>query len=498
MWWLLALRDYCQPSNIPCIVLPPSPPIENAKLLENHPGKFNLAISKYGIAKASLRLNAWKYQNTLIKKVTKSNHLEFLDLPKSIYSDTGYLRDEFIGSDPTHANEEYGKLMLLYLSEYAAQKIKNNQFFANAHPSENTLHDDSSIRHPYIGLPDNSYWKQSVSKLPWQEVDPISQAPFKIRKTDKVATAGSCFAQHISKKIRDQGFNFLVTEEPIGDFPNNAEAKGFYDFTARYGNIYTARQLLQLFDRAFGYFEPIDKFWKQSDDRFCDPFRPRIEPEGFISVKDLLTDRQRHLKAVKQMFLSLDVIVFTLGLTECWISRLDGAAFPIAPGVAGGQYIPAKYKFVNFSVDEITTDLKLFISKLRIINSKAKIIFTVSPVPLAATYENRHVFVSTTYSKSVLRVSAEMVSKSHKNVFYFPSYEIITGQHNRGRFFGEDLRSITQEGVNRVMTLFMSHLTNAEPSVKDELNTESDQDDFINTMMALSEAACDEELLEKK
>jgi hypothetical protein len=49
------------------------------------------------------------------------------------------------------------------------------------------------------------------------------------------------------------------------------------------------------------------------------------------------------------MFETLDVLVFTFGLTESWRNRADGAIFPLAPGVAGGEFHGDRYEFVNFS-----------------------------------------------------------------------------------------------------------------------------------------------------
>src|SRR5205823_5578884 len=76
-----------------------------------------------------------------------------------------------------------------------------------------------------------------------------------------------------------------------------------------------------------------------------------------------------------------------------------------------------------------------------------------------ATAEPRSVLVATTYSKSVLRVAAEEIANHDPGIAYFPSYEIITGQHTRGRYFASDLRSVTEEGVARVMALFLQHYT---------------------------------------
>src|SRR5205823_5450668 len=164
-------------------------------------------------------------------------------------------------------------------------------------------------------------------------------APFALTANHKIATGGSCFSQHIARYLRDCGFNHLVTEKahPI---TSDADASKFnYGiFTARYGNIYTARQLLQLFHRVFGKFVPADDVWTEADGRLVDPFRPQIQPGGFESMLEYRTDRERHFSAVRQAFQELDVFVFTLGLTESWRHRKDGAVYPLCPGVVGGEF----------------------------------------------------------------------------------------------------------------------------------------------------------------
>jgi hypothetical protein len=78
-------------------------------------------------------------------------------------------------------------------------------------------------------------------------------------------------------------------------------------------------------------------------------------------------------------------------------------------------------------------------------------------VPLIATFEPQHVLVSTTYSKAALRVVAEIAARSLKDIAYFPSYEIITGPQARGRYYAEDLREVTPDGVAHVMSIFKRH-----------------------------------------
>ncbi len=122
----------------------------------------------------------------------------------------------------------------------------------------------------------------------------------------------------------------------------------------------------------------------------------------------------------------------------------------------------ADYGFHNFTVGEVEADLLKFIDLLRSVNPAARIILTVSPVSLVATYEDRHVLVSTVYSKSVLRVAAEAATRGRENVAYFPSFEIITGAPARSQFYEDDLREVSAAGVAHVMSIFVKHYVTSE------------------------------------
>jgi hypothetical protein len=352
-----------------------------------------------------------------------------------------------------------------------------------------TITTPSGAGHPYHGLPSQQFWQRAIKNVSPDQVDPVIKARFHIHQGTRVATAGSCFAQRISERLSEQGFNYLLTEAPpLHLSAAEATRLNYGSFSARFGFVYTARQLLQLIQRAYGNFIPVDSAWCLGDDRFVDPFRPRIEPEGFRSIEQLEASRLAHLAAVRTMFETLDVFVFTLGLTEAWRAKADGAVFPIAPGVAGGTMDHDHYEFVNFTAAEVDSDLETFLALLAKINPGAQVILTVSPVPLAATYTERHVLVATTYSKSVLRAATEQIVQRHPHCDYFPSYEIITGSFNRGRYFGEDLRDVSPAGVDHVMRLFFEHYA---PSVKSNKMDEN----FLAEARKNIHFLCDEELL---
>ncbi|HEV7280829.1 MAG TPA: GSCFA domain-containing protein [Pirellulaceae bacterium] len=319
--------------------------------------------------------------------------------------------------------------------------------------------------HPYQSIPDTAYWRRSVANLPHRRVDPVVRTKFRISRTDGIMTLGSCFAQHISRRLERRGYNFLVTETAHPILGTLGPEMGYGVFTARYGNVYTARQLVQLFDRAYGVFQPADSVWTNGEGKFVDPFRPQIQPGGFLTAEELLADRERHFACVRQAFETHQVLVFTLGLTELWRSKLDGAAFPLCPGVAGGTFDSSKHEFHDLSAQEVASDLAEFLKRLLQVNPNTRVLLTVSPVPLVATASSDHVLVATVRSKSILRVAADVTAGSHDAVDYFPSYEIITGQHARGSYFEDDLRSVTESGVSHVMQVFFRHYGNDDGAV---------------------------------
>lgn len=436
----------------------------------------------------------------LFKRATR---LELVDEPVPMIALEEFIDASFEAFSKYPANALTGQrsksdwhLKLLVTSENQASVpsvIESTGTVAHTNEPANVISINAPNHNPYQDLPDYQFWRRAIERLPAADVNPVVNARFSLSRESKVATAGSCFAQHISRTLSKHGFNYYVTEAAEHIAPQESTKRNFGIFSARFGNLYSARQLVQLFDRAYRHFLPVEQAWTRPDGKLADPFRPQIEPDGFDSIDALEDSRAAHFVAVREMFEHLDIFVFTLGLTEAWLSRADGAVFPLAPGVVAGEIDFERYKFVNFNVSDVVADLQLFIDKLKTINPHAKIIFTVSPVPLIATYENQHVLAATTYSKSVLRAAAGEIAKTNLNCDYFPSYEIITGNYNKGKYFEDDLRSIKPEGVDHVMRLFLSgyaNHTHAYPEIS------ASQQEILNEMSLANSVVCEEEAID--
>lgn len=348
------------------------------------------------------------------------------------------------------------------------------------------------MANPYKELDDFCFWSRAMLTPHPGQVDPVV-ASRHILPEHKVATMGSCFAQHLAKHIQSSGLNYYIAEQaPAGMDEQLAKKRNYGVFSARYGNVYTVRQAVQLFDRAFGTFTPADDVWEK-EGGYVDAFRPQIEPVAWETAEAAKGSALEHLKYVRDVFTECDWFVFTLGLTEAWRSKTDGAVYPVAPGVSGGDFDPDKYEFVNFSAQEVQEDLILLIEKLRSVNQKAQVLLTVSPVPLIATYEKRHVWVSTTFSKAALRVAADAAERKFDHVIYFPSYEIITSPAAGANYYADDLRQVKEVGVRHVMRMFSRHFI--EPAGQHARNEQANamamhaaQDDGV---------VCDEEVIER-
>ena len=65
---------------------------------------------------------------------------------------------------------------------------------------------------PYSNLPTRSFWRPAVANRHIADFDEVAAGPF-FRADDRIATAGSCFAQHLSRHLQRSGLTYFVAEE---------------------------------------------------------------------------------------------------------------------------------------------------------------------------------------------------------------------------------------------------------------------------------------------
>lgn len=350
---------------------------------------------------------------------------------------------------------------------------------------------------PYENLPDKAFWKSAVASKSMFDISDLWCPKFNIQPDDKISTFGSCFAQHIGKALNSKGFNWIITEKAPQQVSDTLAKKYNYGiFTARTANIYTTSLLKQWTEWALGKKNIPDEIWEKSG-RYYDPFRPRIEPNGFESVDEVKKSQREVLKAFKTSIELSDYFVFTLGLTESWFNKELGYEYPMCPGTVVGEFDENKHFFVNQQFEKIRVNLSDALALMNDVNPRLKFILTVSPVPLTATNSGKHVAVATMASKSVLRAVADQFAINRSNVDYFPSYEIINSPIFKGVFFEPNQRSVVSYGVNFVMDSFFKCLVDkfGKPIVKDDNKHQLESKVSDLNINEVFDPTCEEELL---
>lgn len=318
---------------------------------------------------------------------------------------------------------------------------------------------------PYDTLPPRAFWRSGVVAEVSETVDP-RQAPqglylpkFAITKDTAIMTAGSCFAQHVHRNLHERDWAVLDFENPRHNFRRDVMTRfGYGMYSARYGNIYSVRQMVQLLHEAYGLKTPHAPVWQRPDGKYVDAQRPAIEPDGYDSPELVQDARAHHLRILRKTFESAELLIFTLGLTETWRHEPTGTVYPTAPGVIAAPDQPSDgphdISYQNDGHRAVLADLRALNDFGKSRNPNFKLLLTVSPVPLTATASGHHVLPATTYSKAVLRAAAGEFARAHDTVDYFPSFEVITNAATRGRFFEANQRSVTSRGVKAAMNMF--------------------------------------------
>jgi hypothetical protein len=340
---------------------------------------------------------------------------------------------------------------------------------------------------PYSELESKAFWKLAVSSKSAFDIEGLWDPKFFIRSSHKVATYGSCFAQYIGNALKSRGYNWLITEHPPkGLSKKNIKKFNYNVFSSRTGNIYTATLLEQWVEWALEIKSMPEEYW-ESDGRFYDPFRPRVEPNGFSSLEEMRVSQKSTLSHFRNSLLTSDFFVFTLGLTESWVNETYGYEYPMCPGTVAGEYKADEHTNINQNFKNIQDSLIRTIDLVRKNNKGIKFLLTVSPVPLTATMTGKHVITATIESKSILRAVAGQVASHSKVVDYFPSYEIINSPVFKGMFFEPNLRNVNPHGVNIVMNSFFKDLSE-KFGYEEGLNNKE--------ITSFEEEVCEEELLD--
>jgi len=266
-----------------------------------------------------------------------------------------------------------------------------------------------------------------------------------------IGSAGSCFAFEIAKYLQMNGFNYVVTER--NDNPQSGLIVDGYQpgdqyakFCANYGILFNTPSFLQLAEKAFGIKKFNQLFIETDQGYYLDPYRENVV---FLNKEAYLADYDKHIEAVKQSFLQSEVFVVTLGLNECW--QLHDGTF-MSRNPRPNMYQLVKHR--TLTVQENVDNIQRFFDIIKAHNPKFKLIISVSPIPFLASgrANEQHVISANCHSKSVLRVAADQLVANNEDMYYLPSYELVTEGIKDA--WKPDHRHVKPETVQQVVSMF--------------------------------------------
>jgi hypothetical protein len=257
-----------------------------------------------------------------------------------------------------------------------------------------------------------------------------------LTKETPIASMGSCFAREVKEYLVAAGYNYVQTATG----PNARHGSASWD------RVYNTFCIRQEFERALGSFAPRETFWKKGEE-LLDPYRKTVR---WADADAMAAELAEHRRTAALALTTAEVVVLTVGVNEIWYSLEDGSVFFQVPPT---EVVDRKrHAFRAATVPENVANLRRAHELLKAANPRAKMIVTVSPVPLHATFrDDADVISATAESKAILLVAVKEFVRGAADVHYFPSYEIA---HSVPEPFEEDGRHVRRDVVRRIMEVF--------------------------------------------
>lgn len=252
---------------------------------------------------------------------------------------------------------------------------------------------------------------------PFRTILPDANFPFRIRHSDGVLTLGSCFADHLARRL--QKGKFKVWHNP-------------------FGILYSPLVLAHALDLLLG-----QKKFSAEDLIQSDGLWHSFDFHGQFSRADadaVLRKMNGRVAEVRADWSSVRYLVLSLGTAFHWRKRSDGRI------VANCHKVPAReFQRELPGLEEIKRSLGETLSRVQTRVPEVQILLTVSPV--------RHLrdgLVASRRSKAILLSAVHEIVEDLDFVHYFPAYELLEDDLRDYRFYARDRCHPTPEAIDYV------------------------------------------------
>ena len=240
-----------------------------------------------------------------------------------------------------------------------------------------------------------------------------------------VACFGSCFAEHMARRLQNAKFDCLLN--PFG---------------IQYNPVSIALSIDKILeDYSFGDVDLV-----RNEGRWFSLWHHSTYSASQSEV--LIRDLQKAAQEAKQKIKQSNLFIFTFGSAYYYQHKATNIV------AANCHKLPKEqFEKKRFTEKEITNHLSNTLHKLSSINPNAQFVFTVSPIRHA-----KDGLIENTRSKATLHLSIEAILKEFSQAIYFPSYEIMMDDLRDYRFYGPDMLHPTHTAIDYIWKHFTDHI----------------------------------------
>lgn len=260
---------------------------------------------------------------------------------------------------------------------------------------------------------------------------PVEIQPFhpKLKFEDPIWMSGSCFAEHIGRKL--ERYKYSVLSNPFGILYNPVSIAN------------SIKRIVEL------------SYYTSADLVEYEGLQHSMDHHGSFSgpVKEnVLQKINASIETANDHLIKSNFVFISLGTSKVYRYRETDK-------IAGNNHkIPlSNFQEENLNVEECILALEEIHTSISKASPGAKLIWTVSPV--------RHTkdgLIENQRNKAVLLVAIREMLSRHPEGIYFPAYEIMIDQLRDYRYYAKDLIHPSELAVDIIWEIFTQVYVNAE------------------------------------
>ena len=259
----------------------------------------------------------------------------------------------------------------------------------------------------------------------------------KINYRDKILLVGSCFTEHIGSSLAE--LKFSVLQNPNGIlFDPRSVCNSLVSYVE---NKKYSKEDLFLLNEVWNSWEHHSRF-------------------SNMNAENALKSINESQEQAHDFLRSTDWLIITLGSSFSYklTDESDKTGSSKGEGVANCHRAPSQWFSKHLlAIDEIISLLDIACHRLRDLNTKLKIIFTISPV--------RHIrdgVIENNRSKARLIEAVHHMVNRLPGLYYFPAYELVIDVLRDYRFYDIDMVHPNYPATDFVMEKFRENFIDEE------------------------------------